>query len=94
MHISLLTSNMGHDDDNNNNSNNNNENKNNNNNENNTNIDDNKNWRGALSIPNLIIAKITGPQRQQNGMVIPGKCSLFTMSVAIGPLKRTTFSQG
>ena len=50
MHISLLTSNMGHDDDNNNNSNNNNENKNNNNNENNTNIDDNKNWRGALSI--------------------------------------------
>lgn len=43
---------------------------------------------------NLIITKITGPQRQQNGMVIPGKCSLFTMSVAIGPLKRTTFSQG
>ena len=34
-------------------------------------------------VNNLIIAKITGPQRQQNGMVIPGKCSLFTMSVAI-----------
>lgn len=45
-------------------------------------------------VNNLIIAKITGPQRQQNGMVIPGKCSLFTLSVAIGPLKRTTFSQG
>ena len=92
MHISLLTSNMGHDDDNNNNGNNNNEN-NNNNNENNTNIDDNKNWQGHF-VNNLIIAKITGPQRQENGMVIPGKCSLFTMSVAKGPLKRTTFSQG
>ena len=45
MHISLLTSNMGHDDEDNNNNNNNN-----NNNENNTNIDDSKNWQGALSI--------------------------------------------
>ena len=51
MHISLLTSNMGHDDDNNNSNNNyENDNNNNNNNENNTNIDDNKNWWGALSI--------------------------------------------
>ena len=48
MHISLLTSNMGHDDEDNNNNNNN------NNNENNTNIDDNKNWRGALSITLLL----------------------------------------
>ena len=38
---------MGHDDEDNNN---NNINNNNNNNENNTNIDDNKNWQGALSI--------------------------------------------
>ena len=82
---------MGHDDDN-NNSNNNYENNNNNNNENNTNIDDNKNWQGALSI--TLLSQRLLPQRQENGMVIPGKCSLFTMSVAIGPLKRTTFSQG
>ena len=45
MHISLLTSNMGHDDEDDNNNNNNN-----NNNENNSNTDDNKNWQGALSI--------------------------------------------
>ena len=55
MHISLLTSNMGHDDDNNNNSNNNNENKNNNNNENNTNIDDNKNSITLLSQRLLVL---------------------------------------
>ena len=33
---------------------------------------------------NFIIAEITGPRRQENGLVVPGKFTAFTKSVAIG----------
>ena len=81
---------MGHDDDN-NNSNNNNEN-NNNNNENNTNIDDNKNWQGALSIT-LLSQRLLVLKDKRMVWLFLGSV-YYLPCVAIGPLKRTTFSQG